>query len=189
MKNAIILHGFQDKEEYYNPTTASPSNGHWKPWLQKQLLIRDIHAQTPEVFNSWRLNYDGWAKEFERFEITPETILVGHSCGGGFLVRWLSEHPDVRVGKVVLVAPWINPDGEEQTDFFDFQIDSYLASRTSGITIFNSDNDFPSVLHSVEILRKEIEDVEYCEFYNYGHFCYDDMKTYEFPELLDKLLT
>ncbi len=27
-----------------------------------------------------------WKKEFERFNITPQTVLVGHSCGGGFLV-------------------------------------------------------------------------------------------------------
>lgn len=107
MKNAIILHGKSGpgEQEYYNPDFPAASNSHWIPWLQKQLMIRDIYAQTPEVPNSWKPDYATWCKEFERYDITPETVLVGHSCGGGFLVRWLSERPDVRVDKVVLVAP------------------------------------------------------------------------------------
>jgi alpha-beta hydrolase superfamily lysophospholipase len=40
--------------------------------------------------------------EFERYDIFPETDLVGHSCGGGFFVRWLSKHLEVKVGNVVL---------------------------------------------------------------------------------------
>lgn len=31
------------------------------------------------------------SREFGRFEINTDTILVGHSCGGGFLLRWLSD--------------------------------------------------------------------------------------------------
>lgn len=109
MKNAIILHGKPDKEEYYSETAPSPSNAHWLPWLQKQLIIRDIKADTPEVPYPYELDYATWAREFERFDVTPETVLVGHSCGGGFIVRWLCEHADVHVGKVVLVAPWTDP--------------------------------------------------------------------------------
>lgn len=38
-KSAIILHGMPSKEEYFSPAYASPSNSHWLPWLQKNLLI------------------------------------------------------------------------------------------------------------------------------------------------------
>lgn len=38
MKNAIILHGGPDKEEYYDPKARSMSNSHWIPWLQAQQL-------------------------------------------------------------------------------------------------------------------------------------------------------
>lgn len=188
MKKVIILHGFQDKAEYYNQEYPSPSNGHWKPWLQKQLLIHDINAQTPEVFMSWRLKYDEWAKEFERYDIDADTALVGHSCGGGFIVRWLSEHPDIKVGKVVLVAPWVNPSEEEVTDFFDFNMNPDIAKQTDGITIFSSDNDLESVQKSVEIIKNSVNDVSIKDFHNYGHFCLEDMGTEEFPELRDHLL-
>jgi len=84
MKNAILLHGKPSKKEYLNSNTRSPSNNHWFPWLQKQLLVRDIIAQTPELPNPWRPKYPKWKKEFERYDVTSETLLVGHSCGGGF---------------------------------------------------------------------------------------------------------
>ncbi|EDK72638.1 hypothetical protein TM7_0211 [candidate division TM7 genomosp. GTL1] len=190
MTTAIILHGKPDpgEQEYYNPAFPSASNSHWLPWLQKQLLIRDIVAQTPEVPNSWRSDYPVWQKEFERYDITPETILVGHSCGAGFMVRWLSEHKDVKVGKVVLVAPWLDPDREQTTDFFDFTIDPNLVARTAGVTIFNSDNDMDSIHKSVKLLHKTIPNIKYKEFHNYGHFCFEDMKTVEFPELVEEVL-
>lgn len=190
MKNAIILHGKPDpgQEEYYNPNFPSASNSHWLPWLQKQLLIKDIAAQTPEIPNSWKPDYPTWQREFERYDITPETILVGHSCGGGFIVRWLSEHKDTKVRKVVLVAPWLDPDHADTTDFFEFEIDPDLVKRAARLTIFNSDNDYESVRKSVDKIREVIPDIGYREFHEYGHFTYEDMKTIEFPELLEELV-
>ncbi len=189
MKNAILLHGAPDKEEYYDPKVLSPSNSHWFPWLQSQLLKHDIPTATPEVPWSFDKNWEMWNKEVERFDIGPETILVGHSTGAGFFIKYLSIHKDLTVGKVVLVAPWLDPYQEEAMSFFDnFEIDPTLVSRTDGITIFNSDNDQDSVQKSVSILRDKIEDIQYREFKGYGHFCIDDMKTIEFPELLEEIL-
>jgi predicted alpha/beta hydrolase family esterase len=189
MKNAIILHGKPGKEEYYDPQIPSASNYHWIPWLQKQLIVKGIAAQTPEVPLAFDPQWGLWCKEVERFEITPETILVGHSCGGGFWVRWLSEHPDVKVGKVVLVAPSLGyrwGDGGE--DFFEgFKIDPELASRTKGITIFNSDNDNEAIHQAVKEIREQSKGIDYREFH-LGHFTEGSMKTPEFPELLEELL-
>lgn len=157
MTNAILLHGMPSKAEYYSDKYPSASNSHWFPWLQKQLLIRDIAAYTPEVPHCYAPDYKTWYKEFERFDITPATILVGHSCGGGFIVRWLSEHPDIPVGKVILVAPWLDPNRDETTDFFEFTIDPDLAARTQGLHIFSSDDDSDGVQKSVRILREAIK--------------------------------
>jgi len=190
MKNAIILHGKPDpgQEEYYNPTFPSSSNAHWLPWLQKQLIIHDIAAQTPEIPNAWKPEYEIWRKEFERYDITPTTLLVGHSCGAGFIVRWLSEHPDVRVDTVVLVAPSLGIDWDT-SGFFDFKIDSDLASRTKKLVIFVADDDREAIQQAVKKLRAAIANVQYREFQGYGHFCVEDMKTTEFPELRDELLS
>ena len=187
MKNAILIHGTSSKEEYYDGKYPSASNSHWFPWLSKQLIIRDIPTVSVEVPNSYAPDYELWKQEFERFDIGDETILVGHSNGGGFLVRWLSENPDTNVDKVILVAPWLDPDNEKQNKFFDFNIDSKLPSRTKGAVIFNSDDDMDSVLKSVEMLIEQIPNIEYREFHNYGHFTLGSMGGAEFPELLKEL--
>lgn len=145
---------------------------------------------TPEIPLCYILDYETWKREFERFDVTEETLLVGHSCGGGFLVRWLSENNDIRVGEVVLVAPWLDPENKKggRDDFFVFEIDAELVSRTKGTTIFNSDNDRESVQESVQTIRKHIKGVEYKEFSKYGHFCIKDLEGEAFPELLEHIL-
>lgn len=193
MKNAVIVHGKPGKDEYYDAKYPSSSNFGWIPWLQKQLVMHDIDAQTPEIFKAYVPEYAIWKKEFERFDITPETILVGHSCGGGFLVRWLSNNPDVKVGVVVLVAPWIDPNKESTKDFFEFTINPKLASQARHFIIFGSDNDKENVQQSIQIIRDACPDIEYKEFHNYGHFCFGDipelnMPTLEFPELVEECL-
>lgn len=187
MKNAIILHGKPGKEEYYDPKAPSMSNAHWIPWLQGQLLKHDIWAATPEVPEAYNPQWDLWCKEVERFDITPETILVGHSCGSGFWLRWLSEHPGVKVSKLVLVAPSLGY-GWDGDDFFQhFKIDPELTSRAD-ITIFNSDDDHEGIIKATKEIRELLPEVKYREFHNYGHFCSGDMNSVEFPELLEEIL-
>lgn len=188
MSNAILLHGMPSKNEYYSSDYPSASNSHWLPWIQKQLLINEIDAATPEIPHAYQPDYTIWTKEFERFTINQHTSLVGHSCGGGFLVRWLSEHPEITVNKVVLVAPWIDPFREDTTDFFEFTIDPNLAAHTQGLWVFNSDTDSKGVHATVDTIRSTVNNTEYKEFHNYGHFTLKSMKTQEFPELLDVLL-
>jgi predicted alpha/beta hydrolase family esterase len=189
MRNAIILHGMPSEQEYYDPKAPSMSNAHWLPWLQAQLLKKDIPAATPEVPNAYKPNWETWVKEVERFEIGPDTILVGHSCGAGFWVKYLSVNKDLKVGRVVLVAPWLDPDGNEAPGFFEnYEIDADLVSRTKGITIFNSDNDMGNVIKSVAAIREQIKDIQYVELSNYGHFTKSSMKTAEFPESLEACL-
>lgn len=190
IKNAIILHGRPDKEEYYDPIEPSQSNANWLPWLQGRLIKNDIHTATPEVPRCFETDWSIWNREVERFDITPTTILVGHSTGAGFFIKYISIHPEIKVGKVILVAPWIDPEHTRTVDFFDdFEIDPNLAKRTAGITIFNSSNDMDTIQKTVEILRDKIKNVNYKEFQNYGHFTYKDMNTTEFPELLKEAMT
>jgi predicted alpha/beta hydrolase family esterase len=187
MKNAIILHGGPSKKEYYDPEAPSSSNAHWFPWLQAQLLKQDISAATPEVPRSFDRHWPTWTKEFERYDITPETTLIGHSTGAGYIVKYLSIHPEIKVGKVILVAPWLDPYQEHTKDFFDdFEIDPDFATRTDGVIIFHSDNDQESVQETTRILREKVKNIEYREFHNYGHFCLNDLGTQEFPELLEE---
>jgi len=186
MSNAVILHGQPTKKRYYDPTFPASSNYYWIPWLQKQLISRDIHAATPDVPNNWDPVLSTWRKEFERYDVTDETILVGHSCGGGFLLRWLSEHPEVKPAKVILVAPWLNPKSlEDTTDFFEFEIDKELPNRTN-LTILYSDDDMPQIIDTVEVIKQDLPTASYKELHGKRHFYDDDCM--ELPELLELIV-
>jgi predicted alpha/beta hydrolase family esterase len=186
VKNAILMHGWADETELYDPLVPTASNSHWFPWLTKQLMIKDIHTVAVEMPNAPYPMYEPWKKEFERYDVTTETVLVGHSTGGGFLVRWLSEHPDVSVGNVVLVAPWmgINFGTHFDKTFFEFEIDPELASRTKNLTILASSNDFSAIQKSVALLQQKVKNIHIITLEDKGHFCLSDMGTVEFPELL-----
>ncbi len=188
MKNAIIIHGMSSKEEYYKELNPASSNDHWLPWIQRQLLLHDVLAQAPEFPRAYDPNYQDWKSVLEQFSLNEETILIGHSLGAGFLVRWLSESKQ-KVGTVILVAPFLDPHHDEvQQDFFDFMIEPALANKTKGLHIFVSSDDDQEILTSVDQIRSAIPQAQTHELSNKGHFTIDDMKTVEFPELLQVVI-
>jgi uncharacterized protein len=77
MKNAIIIPGTCSREEYFSGEYPSLSNSHWLPLLQKQLLIKEIFTQTPEMPDAYQPDYEKWAGEFERFTVDENMILIG----------------------------------------------------------------------------------------------------------------
>lgn len=190
MKCAILIHGWTRKDEHYDAQYPTPSNSHWFPWLSKQLMIRDVHTVAIEMPKAYYPIYDDWKKEFERFNISSETLLIGHSCGGGFLVRWLSENSGIKTGRVILVAPWmgIEPDQEFDDSFFDFNLDEGIAEKTEKLVVFNSTDDVEPVQKSVSLIRDKIKGIEYRELKNKGHFTLKGLGKEEFPELLEELV-
>jgi len=186
MKTAIILHGMPGEKSYLDAARDAQSNSHWLPWLQQQLIANGILAQTPELPHPYKPAYEEWKRVFEQFPVDENTMLVGHSCGAGFLVRWLSENK-IRAGKVALVAPWMDPHGELD-GFFDFEIDSEAIGRTAGVTIFISEDDDAEMHEAVARIEKAWPRVRVIRMQGKGHFTLGDMGTREFPELKEALL-
>jgi predicted alpha/beta hydrolase family esterase len=186
MNNVIIVHGMPDREEYYSAKGQTMSNSHFIPWLQKQLQIQDIKADAPEIPFAFMPDYQVWKVEFERFDITPETVLVGHSCGAGFLLRWLSEQKNTTVKKCILVAPWLNVENEHETMMFNFEIDSSLINRIN-LIVFESTNDNYFIQQSIKKIKTIFPNLKSKSFENKGHFCEVDIGK-EFPELLVEII-
>lgn len=102
-------------------------------------------------------------------------------------MRWLSEK-DVKVGKVALVAPFLDPDHDEvKSDFFRFALDTKISSKTKGLHIFYSTDDDREITESVDQI-KVLPNVEITALTGKGHLTYGDMKTEEFPELVNWLI-
>lgn len=189
MNKAVLIHGWNTKQEFYDPQKPTASNDHWFPWLTKELMIKDIHTVAPEMPRGYDPNYQVWKSEVERFDIDENTTMIGHSCGGGFLVRWLGEE-DVEVNKVILVAPWMGIDFGEKFDksFFDFKVDPNISEKTKSLTIIYSTDDFSAITESVKLLKDNLVNVEYVEFKDKGHFTRTSLGTDAFPELLGEVL-
>lgn len=188
MKNAIIIHGIPDKEHYLNNGSPRQSNNHWLPWLKNELGLNNIQTNIPEMPIPYEPNYTVWKAVFEQFPINENTILIGHSAGAGFLIRYLSEN-NIKVGKVILVAPWVDPMSELNElgceDFFKFEIDKNLVSKTQCVHVLYSTDDDASILETAKILKENIQDIKYHEFTNRGHFTTEPGYTNDtFPELL-----
>lgn len=184
MKRAVIIHGYNNRSEYQDINRPAASNDHWIPWVQRQLLLQGVEAQTPEMPGFYEPHYEKWKEMLERFSPDEETLLIGHSCGGGFLVRWLSEN-SIKVNKVILVAPWLDPEHSIDPEFFNFEIDPNISSKTSGLNIIYSTDDSPEILKSVGILKTKLKDIQVKEFKNKGHFVLSSLKSEKFPELLE----
>ncbi|MAG02615.1 hypothetical protein CMI42_04720 [Candidatus Pacearchaeota archaeon] len=181
--NCVIVHGCPDNEEDLS------YNKHWIPWIERELTSRNISVETPSMPKPWIPNYEDFKKEFEKYNVNENSVLVGHSCGCAFLVRWLGEF-EKRVKKLILVAPWKLPYREDGSDkeFYSYEISSKVKDQVGEIIIFTSDNEVKDGKKSSEILHKALGGKR-IELENKGHYTLGDMGKEEFPELLETILS
>ena len=176
--NCIIIHGCPSREEKANAVTYDK---HWLQWVKKQLISKGIETHIPLMPNPWTPDYEAFKKEFQKQEINENTILIGHSCGCAFLVRWLGETKK-RINHLVLVAPWkiaYRKDGSDK-DFYEFPMDESIKSRVKRITIFTSDDDYEDGRKSAKIYNNGLGG-KMIELKRRGHYTLRDMGTEEFP--------
>lgn len=94
MKNALIIHG----------TEGFPEEN-WFPWLQSQLKQYGYQVAIPRFPTPENQTPEHWFDAIKPYEsgFNNETILIGHSCGGAFLLRVL-EAIKTKVKAAVFVA-------------------------------------------------------------------------------------
>ena len=184
----IIIHGCpSNPEKAMNPETRTYDK-HCMPWIKKELIARKILVELPMMPMPWQPNYDRFKKEFEKYEVTPQTVLVGHSCGSAFLVRWLGETKK-KIAKLILVAPWKIPDknDKDRIAFYTYPIDETIKSRIKQITIFTSNNEEEDGKKSAKLFHEALGG-KIINLPNHGHYCLEDMGTEAFPELLNEII-
>jgi predicted alpha/beta hydrolase family esterase len=183
--NCIILHGCPaDSSEEKTKEYAR----HWMPWIMKELTKRGITTEIPYMPEPWQPNYETFKIEFEKYSVTPNTILIGHSCGCAFLVRWLGETKR-RIKKLILIAPWKinNRNDKWRKRFYEFPIDETIKERVKEIIMFTADNEVEDGKKSLSIFHKALGG-KIIELKRMGHYCLEDMGTEKFPELLEEII-
>lgn len=183
MSNAIICHGVKDKAGF-DAMTVPLCASYWYPWLQQKLILSGVPTQVPSFTNSYlpMRNYAADTDILSRLDINADTILIGHSCGGGLLVKYLSENPDVKIGHLILVAPWIDVQHQFSQYFNNFVPDAELARRTKSIDLFYSSDDHYGdiILSGCAQLQKIYPNMRVHKFDDRNHF---SGQMTEFPEI------
>lgn len=182
-----ILHGCpSDIEKAMNPETRTYDK-HWIPWLKEQLIQRGYNVNTPLMPSPWYPDYSAFKREFEKVSVSDDDILIGHSCGSAFLVRWLGDSKQ-KVAKLILVAPWKIPDvGDKlKEEYYGYEIDRSIPERVGKIAMFTSDDEEEDGKESVRIFHESLGG-KLIDLPKHGHYTMGDMGTTEFPELLKEV--
>lgn len=190
MKNAVILHGKPKRERYFNPELPKPHEANWLPWVADRLEQAGVETVIPALPQPYDPIYEDCISEALKFPVDRNTLAIGHSMGAGLWVRYLSEHPDVEVGQLILVAPWLDPQ-RKYGELFNFTIDHDLTKRCiGGLAIFYSSLDDDNVQQSMQMLTEAFPSARVTDIPRYGHFMLGNtMESLEFPELLQVVRT
>jgi uncharacterized protein len=153
MKHTVfIIHGF-----------GGSSQSGWRPWLQHQLEDKGYTVRNLQMPNADEPVLSEWLEFFEQHhdELTG-SILVGHSLGASFILRFL-ERADISVDAAYLVAGPIQKVGIAQIDphihgFLDASFDwGAIQNHCEHIEVFHSDNDEYVPLWHAEKIRDELQ--------------------------------
>jgi|AntRauTorcE11897_2_1112592.scaffolds.fasta_scaffold01392_4 predicted alpha/beta hydrolase family esterase len=186
MKNCIIIHG--------GPLTDTPENPHnlhtlyWHPWTKVELIKRNIETLVPAMPHPWNPKYQEYKEVMDNLPITEDSVLVGHSRGVAFLLRWLGDTKQT-VRKIIMVAPNLRTESTnlELQNFYDFDIDDLIKQLAAERTIFTSETDDLENMESAKLLAGVLD----CKVINlpqHGHFITQEMGRDEFPELIKEIL-
>lgn len=133
----VIVHG----------SYGSPERN-WFPWLKQQIETMGSTALVPKFPTPDGQNLTAWAEAFrsEAGALTPETILVGHSLGAGFVLNLLQESP-VQIRAAFLIAGFLGTLGLPDYDrinatFVCREFNWPLIKQKAGtIIVMNGDDD------------------------------------------------
>lgn len=172
--NIVFCHGVLDLDEDWNTRQYNP-NKRWEDWLQFMVEFdHDVIMQMPKFPHAHELlmKYDEWEKIMDKQDINHDTVLIGHSAGGGFILKYMALHPELHVRQIVLVAPWLDAENAQPFGFYkDFELNnSILAQTEKGIDLMISDDDDPLIINSCNKITKNISGIRVHKFSGYGHF-------------------
>lgn len=187
--NCIIIHGCTGIDEKTMNAASRTYDKHWMPWLKQELEAKGIITSTPLMLEPWEPVYEKYKAEFEKLAVNKNTILIGHSCGCSFLVRWLGESK-ASIAKLILVAPW-KIAGDDADDihkaFYEFPIDPSIKDRIGQIIMFTSNDEEDDGKKSLKLFHSVLGG-DIVDLPNHGHYTQGDMGTDTFPELLEAVM-
>lgn len=179
--NIFIIHG-----------TGGNPDENWFPWLRERLEKVGCAVFVPQFPTPDGQSVEAWTKVLGGYKeyINENTIFIGHSLGGLFLLRLLEQLPHkvkaaYFVGAPIGIRPLLNYDRDSAfSGGFDFKWDE-LKKKADTFAVFHSDNDPYVCLENGKELANHLG-IKLSFIPNAGHF--NAQAGYlTFDELWDKL--
>ena len=193
-KQVVIIHGgdtFATQEIYLdflrkyeiNIERYKTDKDDWKPWIRK-MLQENYEVIIPQMPNRTNCKYEDWKLWFEKFVhfLNDEVILIGHSQGGIFLAKYLSENQfPIRVRAVMLVSAPYDKDSEGYP-VLSFSLPSTLNLQTGQVYLYHSKDDPVVPFSALEQYRRALPEAVIRIFEDRQH-----LNQEIFPELLEDI--
>jgi len=184
-KQVFIIHGgdtFKTYEEYLSFLKDweidfekyKENKKDWKINLQEE-LGDEFEVIAPKMPNKINAKYLEWKIWFEKFipYITEGVILVGHSLGGSFLVKFLSENDmPKKIRGTFLVAPVYDEDSDDYS-LADFKLPDNLSGfekQGGQIFIYHSEDDPVVPFNNLGKFKEKLISAKTIIFKNKQHF-------------------
>jgi predicted alpha/beta hydrolase family esterase len=187
----IFIHGgnsFDTIEEFYADLQSRDFDLNelprvrWRDTLAKN-LAESFEYRFIQMPNASNANYKAWSIWFEKVVpfLRDGAVLIGHSLGGSFLLRYLSEHTlPIAIAQLHLVAPGVDDKDCPGMGNFSTDLSSWngFINNISKIFIWHSSDDELVPIHHSERLSKQLLTASFITFSDRGHFIQES-----FPEL------
>ncbi len=136
MKNALIFHG-----------TGGYPEENWFPWMKKELELMDYEVAVPQFPTPEGQTLEAWFKVFQKYHdnMNEDTIIIGHSLGGIFLLRVLEKIQKkialaCFIGTPIGIKPIANYDSDLLFMGKPFDWDR-IKNHAENFIVFHSDTD------------------------------------------------
>jgi len=134
MKQAIIIHGW-----------GADSTSNWFPWLADELRKTGLRVVCPDFPNTESPKLKEWISYLNKLaKIDNQTIMVGHSLGVPFILRFLEQLPKgKKIEAAFLISGFERPLGIFEIENFVKEPFNWKKIRNScgQFFVINSDND------------------------------------------------
>ncbi|MDO8728405.1 MAG: alpha/beta hydrolase [bacterium] len=194
-KQVVIISGgdtFETYEEYLNflhnyeiDIERYKTDKHdWKPWL-RQRLGSDYEVILPIMPNRTNAQFGEWKLWFEKLNpfLYQDVILIGHSLGGTFLAKYLSENQFSKKIKAVFLVGAVYDKDSEGYPLASFTLPTNLNLQTDKIYLYHSKDDPIVPFSALEQYKKALPKAQTKIFDDRKHFNQE-----EFPELAEDIL-
>jgi hypothetical protein len=194
-QQVLVIHGgdsFKSYEEYLDNLKSKElsldrirPNRDWKNTLHED-LDENFDVLYPSFPNKHNANYEEWKIMFEKvLDIADkDLILVGHSLGGMFLVKYLSENKiDKNIkGLFIVASPYKKADEDDRLSRFAHTGDiRSIAESSDNIYFIQSKDDVVVDFENLENFRKQLPDANYLVLEDRNHFFTKD----SLPEIVE----